>query len=60
MSSVVLEELYAGAGSRERAIVERMERDYERIKRILAPNLSDWSDTGCVLGMALSELGKQD
>ena len=49
MSSVVLEELYAGADRRERALVERMERDYERIKRVLVPNLSDWSQTGRVL-----------
>ena len=49
MSSVVLEELYAGADSRERAVVEGMERDYERIKRMLVPNLSDWTDTGRLL-----------
>ena len=49
MSSVVLEELYAGADSRERAVVERMEPDDERIKRMLVPNLSDWTDTGRVL-----------
>ena len=49
MSSVVLEELYAGADSREWAVVERMERDYERIKRMLVPNLSDWTDTGRLL-----------
>ena len=35
MSSVVLEDLDAGADSREPAVVERMERDCERIKRRL-------------------------
>ena len=49
MSSVVLEELYAGADSRERAVVERREPDDEWIKRMLVPNLSDWTNTGRVL-----------
>src|ERR1039458_2823967 len=35
LSSVVLEELYAGAGNRERRVVERLERDFDRVKRIL-------------------------
>ena len=43
LSSVVLEELYAGAGDRERRVVERLERDFDRAKRILVPNLSDWA-----------------
>jgi predicted nucleic acid-binding protein len=45
----VLEELYAGAGDRERRAVERMERDFDRVKRILVPNLSDWAQAGLVL-----------
>src|SRR6516164_4908624 len=49
LSSVVLEELYAGAGERERRVVERLERDFDRVKRILVPNLSDWTQTGRVL-----------
>src|SRR6516162_6307455 len=49
LSSVVLEELYAGAGDRERRVVERLERDFDRLKRILAPKLSDWTLTGRVL-----------
>ena len=49
LSSVVLEELYAGAGDRERRVVERLERDFDRVKRILVPNLSDWTQTGRVL-----------
>jgi predicted nucleic acid-binding protein len=57
MSSVVLEELYAGADSRERPLVERMERDYERIKRILVPNLSDWTRTGRVLRRLAEKYG---
>ena len=49
LSSVVLEELYAGSGDRERSVVERLERDFDRAKRILVPNLSDWTQVGRVL-----------
>ena len=47
----MLEELYAGAGAgdRERRVVERLERDFDRVKRILVPNLSDWAQAGRVL-----------
>ncbi len=49
MSSVVLEELYAGSGDRERRAVERLERDFDRAKRILIPNLADWTQAGKIL-----------
>src|SRR5512147_705159 len=49
LSSVVLEELYAGAGDRGRHVVERLERDFDKAKRILVPNLSDWTQAGKVL-----------
>jgi|ERR1017187_1417371 predicted nucleic acid-binding protein len=49
LSSVVLEELYAGARDRERRVVERLERDFDGVKRILVPNLSDWAQAGRVL-----------
>ncbi|MFZ0333779.1 MAG: type II toxin-antitoxin system VapC family toxin [Candidatus Acidiferrales bacterium] len=49
LSAVVLEELYAGAADRDRQVVERLERDFDRAKRILVPNLSDWAQTGRVL-----------
>jgi len=49
LSAVVLEELYAGAGDRGQHIVARLERDFERAKRILVPNLSDWTQAGTVL-----------
>jgi predicted nucleic acid-binding protein len=49
LSSVVLEELYAGAADRNRQVVERLERDFYRAKRILVPNLSDWTQAGRVL-----------
>ena len=49
LSAVVLEELYAGAADRDRQVVERLERDFDRAKRILVPNLSDWTQAGKVL-----------
>jgi predicted nucleic acid-binding protein len=49
LSSVVLKELYAGVARRSRHVLERLERDFERAKRILVPNLNDWTQTGKVL-----------
>jgi predicted nucleic acid-binding protein len=49
LSSVVLEELYAGASDRDLHVVERLERDFDRARRILVPNLSDWTQAGRVL-----------
>ena len=49
LSAVVLEELYAGTADRNRQVVERLERDFDRAKRILVPNLSDWTQAGRVL-----------
>jgi predicted nucleic acid-binding protein len=49
LSSVVLEELFAGVSVPHRRVVERLERDFERVGRILVPNLSDWTQTGKVL-----------
>jgi predicted nucleic acid-binding protein len=49
LSAIVLEELYAGAPDRERHVVERLERDFDRAKRMLVPNLSDWTRAGKAL-----------
>src|SRR6266403_5935702 len=49
LSAGVLEELYAGVTARERHVVERLERDFDRAGRILVPNLGDWAQTGKVL-----------
>jgi predicted nucleic acid-binding protein len=49
MSAIALEELYAGVNDRDRHVVERLERDFDRAKRILVPNLSDWTQAGRVL-----------
>ena len=49
LSAVVLEELYAGAGERGDPALAKLERDFDRINRILVPNLSDWTQAGGVL-----------
>jgi len=49
LSSVVLEELYAGADDRDRHVVERLERDFDKAKRIVVPNLNDWTRVGRML-----------
>jgi predicted nucleic acid-binding protein len=57
LSAVVLEELYAGAGQRERRIIERLERDFDRVKRLLVPNLADWTRTGRILARLAEKYG---
>jgi len=49
LSAVVLEELYAGVGDRDRPVIERLERDMNKINRLLVPNLGDWTQAGKVL-----------
>lgn len=49
LNAVVLEELYAGAGEREQRVIERMERDFDRLQRIVVPSLADWAHCGRVL-----------
>jgi predicted nucleic acid-binding protein len=49
LSAVVLEELYAGAGSRDREFVERLERKFGQAEQILVPDLDDWVYVGKVL-----------
>ena len=57
LSSVVLEELYAGADGHSRRALERLERDFERARRIVLPNLSDWTQTGKVLARLAAKYG---
>ncbi len=57
LSSVVLEELYAGVKPRDFRIVERLERDFDKAGRMLVPNLSDWTLTGKYLPLEGVELG---
>jgi predicted nucleic acid-binding protein len=49
LSVVVLEELYAGAGDRDRHLIEGLELDFEMGNRILIPTLEDWTAAGWVL-----------
>ena|SRR5271170_8040679 len=65
LSSVVLEELYAGANPNDHRILEKLERDFERAKRLLVPSLSDWTNAGKVLARLAqkydsSELDRHD
>lgn len=55
LSSVVLEELYAGADDQSRSVLEKLERDFDRATRILVPNLNDWTETGRVLSRLASK-----
>ena len=57
LSSVVLEELYAGAWGQIRDSVERLEHDFERARRILVPNLGDWTQAGRVLARVAAKYG---
>jgi predicted nucleic acid-binding protein len=57
LSAVVLEELYAGVSVRDRRIIERLERDFDRARRILVPNLNDWTQAGKVLARLGREFG---
>ena len=57
LSSVVLEELYAGASSTDRRIVEKLERDFEKATRVLVPNLSDWTFAGKILAAVAQRHG---
>jgi len=57
LSAVVLEELYAGASGRVLHSLERMEREFDRMNRILVPNLDDWTEAGRVLARLADRYG---
>lgn len=57
LSSVVLEELFAGADANGRRVVERLERDFEKAKRILVPKLTDWTNAGKLLARLAQKYG---
>jgi predicted nucleic acid-binding protein len=46
---MVLAELYSGVSARSRKAAEKLERDFERARRVLVPNLSDWTQAGKLL-----------
>jgi predicted nucleic acid-binding protein len=49
--------LYAGAGPKDHAAVERLEREFDKARRILVPNLGDWARTGKVLARLAAKHG---
>jgi predicted nucleic acid-binding protein len=57
LSAVVLEELYAGANPNDYRILEKLERDFEKAKRLLIPNLTDWTHAGKVLARLAQKYG---
>lgn len=57
LSSVVLEELYAGANPGDRRILDKLERDFERANRVLTPNLGDWCLAGKILAAIAQNFG---
>jgi len=57
LSSVVLEELYAGAARSDYRIIEKLERDFDRAGRMLVPSLGDWTQAGRVLGRLAEKYG---
>jgi len=57
VSSVVLEELYAGADAAGARLIEKLERDFESARRVLVPNLSDWTHSGRILAKVGAKYG---
>ena len=57
LSSVVLEELYAGARAADHRILEKLERDFEKANRVLVPSLSDWTFAGRILAAVAQRHG---
>lgn len=57
LSSVVLEELYAGSKPTDRRVLEKLERDFEKAGRLLVPNLGDWASAGKILAAIAQEHG---
>jgi predicted nucleic acid-binding protein len=49
LSSVVLEELYAGADEAASRVLTKLEQDFEGSGRILTPNQGDWTRAGKIL-----------
>jgi predicted nucleic acid-binding protein len=58
LSAVVLEELYVGAlDAKLKKILEKFEKNFENINRLLVPNKTDWTICGQVLAMIGSKYG---
>jgi len=57
MSAVVLEELYAGAGSQETRTIELLQRSFVATRRLLVPSLMDWKAAGLLLARVARKHG---
>jgi predicted nucleic acid-binding protein len=60
LSSVVLEELYAGANDAEADVIAQMEQQFDRRGRILIPNLTDWVKAGKMLHLLGNKYGYEN
>ncbi len=60
LSAVVLEELYAGARPEDHSVLERLERDFEGVRRLLVPNQNDWTQTGIILSRLAVRYGYEE
>lgn len=57
LSAVVLQELYAGVDDRNRETIEHLETEFDRVSRILVPDLNDWTMAGRVLAKVAVRYG---
>jgi len=57
LSSVELKELYAGFRPDNRRELEKLERDFDKARRLLVPNLGGWTSTGKVLAGIAQKYG---
>ena len=57
LSSVVLEELYAGAQGADTSEVEKLERDFRSVQRLLTPDVGDWVGAGRILAKIGAKYG---
>ena len=57
LSSVVLEELYAGSKGNSIRIVEKLERDFKTVGRVLTPDVGDWVGAGRILAKIGAKYG---
>src|SRR5256885_8756651 len=58
LSAVVLHELYLGAeGPRARKELQRLEREFVKIDRLLIPSRNDWATAGLVLSKVGRKFG---
>ena len=60
LSAVVLEELYAGAVGKELRVVERLEKQFTKVGRVLTPSLADWVQAGRLLSRLAQKYGYEE